>query len=40
MPDDDLAILAADLIVFSDMLANIAARNATRIKKSAVNTAL
>ena len=28
LSDDDLAILAADLVVLSDMLANIAARNA------------
>lgn len=28
LSEDDLAILAADLIVLSDMLANIAARNA------------
>ena len=28
MSDDEIAILAADLVVLSDMLANIAARNA------------
>jgi hypothetical protein len=28
MSDDEIAILAADLVVLSDMLANIAAKNA------------
>nr|DAT32070.1 MAG TPA: hypothetical protein [Caudoviricetes sp.] len=28
MSDDEIAILAADLVVLSDMLANIVARNA------------
>jgi hypothetical protein len=28
MSDDEIAILAADLVVLSDMLANITARNA------------
>lgn len=28
MSDDEIAVLAADLVVLSDMLANIAARNA------------
>ena len=43
LSDDDLAILAADLVVLSDMLANIAARYAVCEKTNSpesVNTGL
>jgi hypothetical protein len=33
MSNDEIAILAADLVVLSDMLANIAARNAVYEKE-------